>query len=419
MNTNEIQQLSKTKSKFFYGYVIVIAAFVILLVSPGIHNAFGIFLNPLLTEFGWSRGMTSGAFSLSMIVYGVLGIAMGGLTDRFSPRLVVTICGILLGLGYFLISQLHSLWQLYLFLGVIVGIGMSGVWIPQMSTIARWFVKRRSMMTGIVVAGLGISQLITPPIVSRLVAAYDWRLSYAILGGAVLIVMVIAAQFLKHDPAQMGQLPYSENKGRKQELRPETQSYSFQKAISTPQFWMAFMILFCSGFGYTAIMIHIVPHAIDLKISALSAANILATMGGTSIIGNYVLGGAADRIGNRKVFISGFILVALTEFWLVSAGEQWMLYLIAVVFGFAIGGLSTVESPLVASVFGLSSHGLIYGVIHVGFTIGAAIGPFITGYIFDLTASYQIAFVVCIVVAVVGFILAVFLRSTKELHARL
>ena len=321
MNDSKSQQLNKTGPRFFYGYIVVIAAFFILLISFGVHNSFSIFFNPLITEFGWSRAMTSGAFSLSMIMYGVLSIAMGGLTDRFSPRLVVTFCGVLLGLGYLLISQLNAIWQLYLFFGVIVGIGMSGVWVPQMSSVARWFVKRRSLMTGIVVAGTGISQLITPLVVSRLITIYDWRLSYAILGGVILIVMVLAAQFLRRDPAQMGQLPYGENERKQQELKSETKGLSFKEGVKTIQFWVAFMILFCSGFWFSAIMVHFVPHAIDLRIPAVSAANILAVMGGISILGNYVLGGVGDRIGNRKVFIIGFILLAASLFWLVSATE--------------------------------------------------------------------------------------------------
>ena len=146
MNSNEHNQLPRTKPRFFYGYIVVGAAFIILMVSFGVNNAFGVFFNPILADFGWSRAMTSGAFSLSWVIQGVLGIVMGGLNDKFGPRLVMTVCGLLMGAGFLLMSQVNAIWQIYLFYGIVVGVGMSGVMVSQVSTIAKWFVKRRSMI---------------------------------------------------------------------------------------------------------------------------------------------------------------------------------------------------------------------------------------------------------------------------------
>jgi len=419
MHNQELSQLPKTKSRFFYGYIVVVVAFFIMVVSWGLYNVFGVFFTPLLTEFDWTRAMTSGAFSLSMVLHGVLAIATGVLTDRFGPRVVLTLCGFLLGVGYLLMSQVSTLWQLYLFYGVIIGTGMSGVWVPLLSPVARWFVRRRSLMTGIVVAGLSIGGLAAPPVISRLITTYGWRLSYVIQGIVILIIMVLGAQFLKRDPTKMGQLPYGEDEGRRQEQKPEPKAFSLREAVYTRQFWVVFVMFFCLGFCVFAIMVHIVPHAIDLGISAISAANILASMNGISILGNFGLGSFGDRIGSRWIFIIGLIMVSAALFWLVPAREVWMLYLFAVVFGIALGGLAASESPLVAGLFGLSSHGLIFAVIGLGFTSGATIGPFLTGYIFDLTGSYQVAFLVCATLAVVGFMLAAILRPTKRLGGRI
>ena len=166
-----------------------------------------------------------------------------------------------------------------------------------------------------------------------------------------------------------------------------------------------------------SIMVHIVPHAIDLGVSTASAANILAIRGGVGILGTYILGALGDRMGNRQVFIIGFILTFLAFLWLGVAREVWMFYLFAVIFGFAVGGMGTSESPLVASLFGLGSHGLIYGVLGLGFTFGATVGPILTGYIFDATGSYQLAFWVCAAFAILGVILAAMLRPPKKLGA--
>jgi len=416
VTSSNLPQHNKNEPRFFYGYIVVIAAFFIFVVSWAAYNSFGVFFNPLLEEFGWSRAVTSGAFSLSMFIYGVLGIVVGALNDRFGPRVVLTFCGVLLGLGYLLMSQISALWQLYLFWGVIIGSGMSGVWVPLLSTVAKWFDKRRTLMTGIVIAGLGIGGLIGPPVVSRLLATYGWLLSLIIVGIAVLLFVVIATQFLRRGPNQMRQLPEGESGGNLQAAKSITNSFSFKEAVKTTQFWIVFGMFFCYGFGTYAIVVHIVQYAIDLKISPVSAANILAARGAVVILGNYILGALADRVGNRQIYIIGFIMMSAALLWLSLADKEWMLYLFIVVAGFASGGMGASESPLTARLFGISSHGLIYGVVHVGFTIGAAAGPFITGYIFDLTGDYQSAFLTCAAFGIIGLILTVILRPTTKLE---
>ena len=415
MPNQEVPQSPKARPRFFYGYIVVGAALLTTAMTFGSYNSFGIFFEPVLTDFNWTRAIISGGFSLSWIMQGLLGIIMGRLNDRFGPRVVLTISGFLVGLGYLLMSQIGAVWQLYLFYGVVIGSGMGGTWVPIVSTVARWFAKRRSLMTGIVLSGVSIGTLIAAPVASWLISAYDWRISYIIVGGIVLVVVVLAAQFLRRDSTQARRKPYSGSKGEKQDPVSETYSLSLKEAVHTQQFWLTSGMFFCFGFCLYTIMAHIVLHAIGLGISSTSAASILATAGGLSIVGRIVLGSVGDKFGNRKVFIIGFVLMAATLFWLVPAKEMWGLYLFAVVFGFAFGGCATSESPLVAGLYGLSSHGLILGVINLlGFTFGAAVGPLIGGYIFDMTNSYQLAFIICGAVSVVGLILTVLLTPLQK-----
>jgi MFS family permease len=389
-----------------------------MVVSWGVYTAFGVFFKPL-TEFGWTSTMISGAFSLSMIVYGVLGIVMGNLNDRYGPRVVTALCGFLLGLGYLLMSQVSALWELYLFFGVIVGIGMSGAWVPLLSSVARWFVTRRSLMTGIVITGFGIGQVLGPPVVDRLISTYGLRLSYIILGGVILLVIGVAAQFMRRDPIQMGQMPYDANVSQQQGIKPDNSEFTLNEAVHTAQFWLVFIILFSEGFGLFTIIVHLVSYAIMLNISTASAASLLAASGGMGILGNYMLGAVADKFGNRYVCIICFLIMMAALLLLVPARELWMLYLFAIIFGFSTGGIAAVESPLVARLFGMSAHGLIYGVVHLGFTAGAMVGPVLTGYIFDVTGSYKWAFLICAAVGFLGFILSVILRPTRMLSGRI
>ena len=181
MESQEGGKFPGAEPRIFYGYYIIAASLLIMTAIWGLYYAFGIFFKPMLNEFGWSRAMTSGAFSLASIVSGVLAIAMGSLTDKFGPRIVITLCGLLLGIGSFLISQISALWQLYLFYGLIVGTGMGGGYGPLLSTAARWFVKRRGLMSGFVTAGIGMGGIIVPLVASRLISAYGWR--HVVVGG--------------------------------------------------------------------------------------------------------------------------------------------------------------------------------------------------------------------------------------------
>ena len=413
MTGQEVKQSDRGEQRFFYGYIVAAATFIIMMLAYGTHHVFGIFFKPMLTEFGWTRAMVSGAFSLATIIRGVLCIVMGGLTDRIGPRIVIAACGFLLGLGFLLMSLTNSVWQIYLFYGVITGIGMSGFWVPITSTVARWFTRRRSMMTGVVLAGTGLGTLIFSPVSSRLISAYDWRMSYIIIGGLILVVIVLLAQLLKRDPAQIGQLPYGENKGVEPELKLSGKGFSPGEAFHTVQCWLFFATMICSGFRMSTIIVHTVPHATDLGISPISAANILAIIGGLGIVGRIAMGGIADRIGNRQAFIIGSIIYTAVMLWLPTITEMWAFYLFAVVFGFA-GGIAALGSPLIAGLFGLSSHGLIYGVINLGYTIGAAIGPLLAGYIFDVTGSYNIAFFICVALGIASIVMVWLLKPIRE-----
>ena len=354
--------------------------------------------------------MTAGAFSLCSIIQGLLGIAMGGLTDKFGPRVVMTFCGLLLGLGYLLMSQVSVVWELYFFYGVIVGAGMGGSFTPLMSTIARWFTGKRSMMTGIVAAGTGTGALIGPIIVSRLVSTYGWRISYVILGGFVLAVVLLCAQFIKRDPAQKGQVAYGDDTEKGKVRTQDIRELSLREAAYTTQFWIVFGMIFSLGFCVFAIMVHIVSHAAELGISTVSAANILATIGGASVVGKVLMGKVGDRIGSRQTFIIGFILMTAALSIVLPAKGEWVLYLFAALFGFAFGGCVSSESPIVAELFGLSSHGLILGVIALSFLLGGAVGPLLFGYIFDVTGSYRWGFLVCAAVSFVGLMLTSVLK---------
>lgn len=263
-------------------------------------------------------------------------------------------------------------------------------------------------MTGIVFSGFGVGQAVAPPVTNWLISIYDWRQSFLILGIACMAIMVLASQFLKRDPEQLGQSPYGASVA--EQNAPVTWGLSLHEALRTRQFWficgMYFAFLFCG----ILVLVHIVIHAIDLGTTPANAANILAIYGVVCIASMNIMGMSGDRFGSRPTFAISFLLMAISFFWLLAASETWELYLFAVILGLGYGGMQVLFSPLVAEMFGLKAHGVILAGVAFGGSVGAALGPLVAGYIFDETGSYRLAFIMCAAIAIIAVILALLLR---------
>ncbi|MGD8343507.1 MAG: MFS transporter [Desulfobacterales bacterium] len=406
------------KSKYFYGYHIVAASFVIQAVCIGPLFTYGVFFKQFQAELGWSRAVISGASSLAFFIMGAGGILAGRLNDRIGPRIIMVVSGTSLGLGYLLMAHMQAAWQLYFLYGIMVGIGFSTHDVITLSTVARWFIKRRGMMSGIVKVGTGAGQMLVPLIAAALIAAYGWRHAYTIIGAIALVILVAAALVLLRDPRAKGQLPDG-NSAAAGESMVETAEHnlSLKKAVRTEPFWILCVAEFTIFFCLLTMIVHIVPHATDLGLSPGVAAGVLATIGGVSMVGRISMGTANDKIGGRRSLTICFIILICGLLWLQIAGQVWMLFLFAAVYGFSHGGFFTVMSPLVAELFGTGSHGLLFGLILFSGTIGGTVGPVLAGRIFDVFGSYQGVFWVLIGLALIGLILITLLKPPQPVDS--
>jgi len=269
------------------------------------------------------------------------------------------------------------------------------------------------MMTGIVKVGTGVGLLVMPLVASILIAGSGWRTSYIVIGVTVMVLLIAIGQLLRRDPARVGLLPDGNRESQAASSKPAETGFYLHEALRTRQFWTICLAYLATMFCVLIIMVHIVPHATDAGISSTTAAGILSTIGGISMAGRFVIGIAIDRIGNRHSMIICLILFISALLWLQMARELWMLYLFAVFYGFAHGGLLTVVSPIVAEYFGLRSHGVLFGIVFFSSTVGGAIGPVIAGHIFDITGSYSLAFWVCTAVGAIGLGLILSLRQAR------
>ena len=401
------------KPRFYYGYTVATSSFLMLMVYGGLIYATGIFFMPLLAEFGWSRAALSAAFSIGGLVGGLFQIVTGRLNDRWGPRIVITITGVSIFLGYFLMSQISAIWHIFAIRILMMSFGMSAL-IPLRSTVVKWFAKRRGLMTGIVVAGIGLGGVIMPPIANWLITTYGWRTSYTVVAIAAFVLIAGLAQFMRRNPAELGLLPDGEVEVKTAAPKPPVKGYSWGEAIRTKQFWMLAIMWAFFGYSYRAIMVHIVVHVIDTGISPAIAASVLTTIGAASMAGRIVMGGVGDKIGRKSAFAIGFFLLTVALLVALVAEELWTFYLFAVIFGFAYGGGVSLISPFVADIFGLGSHGIILGSVFYGMSIGGFAGPTLSGYIFDTTGSYQLTFLIGGILSIIGLIIILLLKPLSK-----
>jgi MFS family permease len=390
-----------------YKYLTVTIAFLILTIVYSIYYSFGVFFKPVLDELGWSRAVTSGAFSLSWVVQGVFGVFMGWLNDKIGPRVVLSISGLLIGVGLLLTSQIYEVWQYYLYYGIIIGIGLSGVVGPLLSTVAKWFTKGRSVMVGIAATGVGVGIIIGPMAVNNLISKYNWRISYLILGSILLVLVVLISQWLK-------QPRLGSDMNKSADLKKEDYGLTFKEAVVTRQFWLVVVVFICLAFGVYTNMVHLVPHITDLGFSSGIAASAMAVMGIINVPGCTLLGGSADRIGVKRVYALGLFLIAGCYFWLTTIHDVPQLFAYVCVLGFATGGCCASQSIVISSLFGLRAHGTIFGVSILCFSLAAAGAPLLAGYIYDVKGSYNLAFIIVGIISLIGLVLTLMLKPLSQ-----
>lgn len=407
---------------FFYGWVIVAACTVTLVIHAGVFYSYGIFFKHLIAEFGWSRAATSGVHSLFMVIHGGSAIVMGWLVDRFGPAKVMSVCGFITGLGLVLTSQINALWQLYVTYGLIVGIGVGAGFTPVMATTTRWFIKHRGLALGIVASGTGLGTLILAPVAERLITAFGWSTAYFILGVVAWVVLIPSALFLRRDPVEKGLLPYGTDKSlptfdiNQQAGTGKAKSESgiaLKAAARYKPLWILCSVFFLFNFCLQMVMIHLVNYATDMGITSFIAATFISIIGLGGFLGRLIMGTASDRIGSNNALSICCAILMITMVFLIFARELWMFYLFAVIFGFAYGGEVPQMPVLVGRFFGLRAVAALVGVVVFGATIGGAIGVWMGGQIFDVTQSYQVAFIIAAIASLAAVIITLTLKKVK------
>lgn len=395
--------------------IIVVGTFLALVSMGLVISSFGVFFKPLSSEFGWTRGDTSGAFSTAMLISGIMAIVLGRLADRISPRLIITGCGVLAGFAILLLSQTHAIWQLYFYFGTLVGCSM-GIVIPITTLIAKIYKRRRGLMTGITLSGGSFGSIVAAPFITLLIHNFGWQQAYLFLGSLILVIVIISALLLR-DPVKESPVPRNGAS-----LPPPRASgnvwTTLRKTAGSTPFWLLGIILFSTGFAQSVMVVHIIPHATDIGLTPIVAASILTVFQGASVVGNFTSGKLNDIIGGRLAMVICLSVLVLALIILLVAGSAGVFYIVAILFGIGAGGSVILRSTIAAELFGLNSLGTITGAIMFISTIGGAVGPLVAGYIFDISNQYFLAFITTIVVCIIGLVMACLLKFGSAAVAR-
>jgi MFS family permease len=386
--------VAASSRRFSYGWVVVGAAIVMLAGFLGTQLCFGIFLRPLADQFGWSRGAVAGGMSLCMGVSGLVGIVMGRFTDKYSMSVVVTIGTLAGAASYLLLAKMQSLWQFYACFGFGTGICVGCAYTPASATISKWFTERRALALGIALTGIVIGQMVLSPAIGLVISAEGWRAAYVVLGVVVLACGAPAAVLMAKRPPDAAAIQAVPKSGPALRSPGPSASYSVREAARTAPFWMLMITGFTLAGSFYIMISHIVPGAQDLGVSGGTAALILTVSGVGSMMGSLAAWWVTTKLGGKGALCLLTAVAAVAMLLLIVAASAWAFFVVAFVFGLSFGAGSPVRMSLVPPLFGLKSIGAIMGWSTFAWSTGGIVGPYLAGYIHDVTDSYDLAFLV-------------------------
>lgn len=382
--------------KIYYGWIIAgMSAFLAFMVS-GVVFGFSIFFPSFESEFGWSRSVIALALSIHMLVYGLGQVVVGRFMNRYGIRRVMIFCALCVGAGTLLMSQVRSVWQLYLIHGVIVGIGYGGTGIVAQSVIAaRWFARKLGAALSITMIGMGGGQLVIFPIIERLITSHGWSTTYLIIGsGFSALVLPILLLILKEQPQDIGQNLDGTTPASVDAAAPSERAIGVIEAARSRQFWLLMVSFVGCGVTWSMILGHLVVHAIDLGIPRGTAALGLGLLNALSVFGSIAAGVASDRIGRRIPLSLTYVVRGAAMVYLTVVHDLFGFMIFVAVLGLSFTASIPLTSAYVRDLYGKLSVGAIFGIIAFAHQLGAVFGPVFAGYVYDRTGSYNIAFYV-------------------------
>jgi MFS family permease len=391
-------------------WLILAASFTTFTVSAGLMHSYTVFLVAFVEQFGWSRGETSVAYSVSQLVAGGSSPVVGTLVDRLGPRRLLLMGGGLLVVGLIGSAFITHLWQIVLLYGVVMTFGANClglvVFVPILS---RHFVRHRGMAISIVQSANGFARALSAPLVQLLISGVGWRPTYLVQAAFMAaVVFPLAAWFRRADPSRrLARSDSAESAPASSPTGAPQGGWTLAEAVRTPHFWLLFAVYLFTGLGSFFVTLHQLAFAISRGFDKLYAAEVLGMGAFLAIFGTIITGTLSDYIGRElsAIMAYGFSIVGvICALFITGPDQSWLLWLHACLFGLTWGARGPAITAKTADLFPGAQLGAILGVITIGSGLGAALGSWGAGFIFDLSGSYELAFILSIVAYLCGIV---------------
>lgn len=404
--------IAKMKLEIFYGWWVIGAIVLVLMISSGTgFYCFGVFMEPVREDFGWTKAQVTWIITIYWLVSGFSAPFVGRLIDIYGAKKVMLFTAILNGACLLALSAVNTLWQFYLAYGIKAiahaGIGLVAIG----SIVSKWFIKKRGRATGIATTGIGLGGLFLAPFAGFMIPIAGWRSIYAILGILLWLLAIPTIAFVvKSTPEEMGLLPDGDEKQdckpgktleadeRKREQPVSVPSgFTFSQAVRTPTYWLIASSFFLVPAAVFGTLTHQTSYIESIGISRETASLALGFTAGMGILGKIFFGFLAERMQVRYAAMLCFGIQAVGVLILMTTRSMGMVWLFVIVFGFSMGGMATLQPLIIMDFFGTAAIGAILGSISLIFALGAASGPLFAAYIYDFYQNYYWAFLIYVV----------------------
>jgi MFS family permease len=377
----------------------------------GPRSTFALFYVAMLEEFAWGRGPTALGYSLSWLGFVVFAPVAGWLSDRWGTRTVVTGGGVILGVALALTGQVTSVVQYYLCFGILGAAGIAGMLIPSTTIVTRWFVRSRGTAMGVLSTGPG-SAVAFYPLNAWLMATLGWRMALVAFGCIVAAATASLTLLYREPPGDADRPAGGAEKPTSRGTPVTGEAWTLRRALRSVRLWAAFAMTALGVIGFQIMATHQVAHAVDRGFPQPLVVWLFALAAGCMMVGNILGGWLSDRVGRGGVFVVGTVvaILGIACLALLRGPQDLFLLLLYAVSGFGFGMRIAQLSAIPSDVFAGPHLGAILGVVQAGGGLGGAIGPYLGGWLFDVTGSYRLAFTAACV-AVAGSAVAAWLAT--------
>jgi MFS family permease len=408
----------------------VAVAFVTMGVAVNARTAFSLLFPPILAEFGWERGVTAGAFSFGFFISAILSPLLGRLMDRHGPLLVLEAGVGIMGIGLLAAAHVSQPWHLYLTLGVLVGAGSVALgFTGQALHLPNWFVRRRGLAMSIAFSGVGIGSIVLLPWLQSMIAHAGWRAACTGMGILVFGLLAPLNLLVRRRPEDLGTGPDGDRvTSTSAAAKPHANvvdhawaaiDWTLARAMRTARFWWIALGYFCGLFAWYAVQVHQTKYLIESGFAPMYAAWALGFVSFAAIPGQIALGHISDRIGREWVWTVGnvgFVLCYAALLMMSVSPSPALLWFMVAVQGFLGYGMTSVIGAIPAEIFAGRHYGGIFGTL-MGIAIaGGALGPWVTGALYDASHSYTLAFSLAIGCSVVSTV-CIWLAAPRQIRA--